>query len=166
VTRTWPINGHFSAPQQALYEVVLGAHSAAIAATRPGTTRETVHEIATRTLIDGLIQLGLLQGTVDSVWTEKTYRRYYMHGTSHWLGLDVHDAGSYAASGTPRPLAAGMVMTVEPGLYIAPDDTTAPEQFRGIGIRIEDDVLVTATGHDVLTDHIPRTVDALTRQLS
>jgi Xaa-Pro aminopeptidase len=163
VTRTYPINGRFTRVQQALYEIVLEAHDEAIAATKPGNTREAVHEVATRALIRGLLKEGLLKGTIDSVWQDKSYRKYYMHGTSHWLGLDVHDVGAYALGGTPRPLAPGFVMTIEPGLYFAPDDDSVPAEYRGIGIRIEDDVLVTHEGCDVLTAHIPCTVDELAR---
>jgi Xaa-Pro aminopeptidase len=163
VTRTFPINGTFTRPQQALYECVLAAQSDAMAAIRPGTTREAVHEVATRTLIAGLVKEGLLEGSVDDLWKDKSYRRFYMHGTSHWLGLDVHDAGAYSAGGTPRPLAPGIVLTVEPGLYVAPDDEKAPAEFRGIGIRIEDDVVVTATGCELLTPGIPSSVDDLQR---
>lgn len=164
VTRTWPVDGAFTEPQKALYELVLEAHQAAIAAIRPGTTREAVHEVACRVLIRGLVKLGLLVGEEDALWadkSEKSFRRYYMHATSHWLGLDVHDAGVYHQAGTPRPLAPGMVLTVEPGLYVAEDDEQAPAAYRGIGIRIEDDVLVTRDGREVLTDAIPRTLEEL-----
>jgi Xaa-Pro aminopeptidase len=163
VTRTYPIGGRFSEPQRALYELVLAAHSAAIAAIRPGATREGVHDLATQVLVDGLLKHGLLKGTVDSCMADKSYRKYYMHATSHWLGLDVHDAGSYVQGGAPRPLAPGFVLTVEPGIYIPVDDENVPAEFRGIGIRIEDDVLVTPSGCTVLTDNIPRTVDELAR---
>lgn len=166
VTRTWPVDGTFTRPQQALYEIVLEAHLAAIDAVRPGTTRDAVHEVACRVLIRGLVREGLLEGDEDALFADKTdasYRRYYMHSTSHWLGLDVHDVGTYHFGGTPRPLAPGMALTVEPGLYVAADDDKAPEEFRGIGIRIEDDVVVTAEGREVLTESIPRTVDELRR---
>jgi Xaa-Pro aminopeptidase len=163
VTRTWPIGGRFSAPQAALYDVVLAAHEAAIASVRPGTSRDAVHEVACRTLIAGLLELKLLEGTVESCWKDKSFRRFYMHGTSHWLGLDVHDAGLYYAGGAPKPLAPGMVLTVEPGLYVSVDDEKAPAEYRGIGIRIEDDVLVTADGHEVLTAAIPRSRAAMER---
>ena len=163
VTRTWPIGGRFSAPQAALYDLVLAAHEAAIAAVRPGQSRDAVHEVACRTLIAGLLELKLLEGTVESCWKDKSFRRFYMHGTSHWLGLDVHDAGLYYAGGAPKPLAPGMVLTVEPGLYVSADDEKAPAEYRGIGIRIEDDVLVTAEGREVLTASIPRSRAAMER---
>jgi len=161
VTRTWPVGGRFSEPQRALYELVLASHQAAIAAVRPGTSRDAVHEVACRVLIRGLLRLGLLDGDEETVWRERSYRRFYMHGTSHWLGADVHDVGTYYAGGAPRPLAPGMVLTIEPGLYVAADDDKAPAAYRGIGIRIEDDVLVTSDGSEVLTAAIPRTVAEL-----
>lgn len=161
VTRTWPVDGRFTRPQQALYELVLAAHGAAVDAVRPGTSRDAVHEVACRTLIQGLLDLGLLEGSVDGCWQERSFRRFYMHGTSHWLGLDVHDVGGYYAGGAPRPLAAGFVLTVEPGLYVAANDEKVPAEYRGLGLRIEDDVLVTATGREVLTEAIPRTIAEL-----
>jgi Xaa-Pro aminopeptidase len=165
VTRTWPVSGRFTAAQRELYEAVLRAHEAAIATVRPGTSREAVHETACRSLIRSLLGLGLLEGTEASCWQDRSFRRFYMHGTSHWLGLDVHDAGAYHAGGAPKPLAPGMVLTVEPGLYVAEDDEKAPAEYRGIGIRIEDDVLVTPDGYEVLTDAIPRSIDGMARAM-
>ncbi|MGZ6143176.1 MAG: M24B family metallopeptidase, partial [Myxococcales bacterium] len=159
VTRTWPASGKFSAPQRACYQLVLDAADACIAATRPGETIDGLHEKAVRILTEGMVRLGLLKGDVEALIKDSSYRRYYMHRTSHWLGLDVHDAGSYrTVEGQPRPLEPGMVFTIEPGLYVAADDDQAPPEFRGIGIRIEDDILVTAQGHESLTADIPRTV--------
>jgi Xaa-Pro aminopeptidase len=132
---------------------------------RPGTSRDAVHEVACRSLIRSLLALGLLDGTEESCWKDRSFRRFYMHGTSHWLGLDVHDAGAYYAGGSPKPLAAGMVLTVEPGLYVAEDDEKAPLEYRGIGIRIEDDVLVTRDGHELLTGSVPRSVEALEKAM-
>lgn len=158
VTRTFPASGRFSGPQRAAYEVVLAAADACIARTRPGATIDGLHEVAVRTLVQGMIDLRLLRGTPDALIEQGAYRRYYMHRTSHWLGLDVHDAGSYRTdSGSPRPLEPGMVFTVEPGLYVSPDDATAPPELRGLAIRIEDDILVTASGCENLTSGIPRT---------
>ncbi len=138
---------------------MLDAADACISATRPGETIEGLHERAVRILTAGMVKLGLLQGEIDALVKENAYRRYYMHRTSHWLGLDVHDAGSYrTAEGKPRPLEPGMVFTVEPGLYVAGDDEKAPPELRGIGIRIEDDILVTEQGHENLTVAIPRAV--------
>jgi len=156
VTRTWPTGKRYSAPQRDLYEAVLAAQAAGIAAVCPGVTLEAVHTATLRVLVEALVRLGLLQGPVDEAIARDSYRRFYMHRTSHWLGRDVHDVGRYGIDGAPRPLEPGMVFTVEPGLYIA--DGGVPEAFRGIGIRIEDDVLVTATGHEVLSAAAPKGV--------
>ena len=158
VTRTFPIDGRFGAAQREVYELVLAAQLAAIESVRPGATKESVHHAAVVVLTQGMIDLGLLEGDVDGLVASGAYKRYYMHGTSHWLGLDVHDVGAYHVGGKSRPLAPGMVLTVEPGLYVQADDVQAPERFRGIGVRIEDDVLVTAGGGEVLTTGIPKTV--------
>jgi len=156
VTRTFPVGGRFSPEQRELYTLVLGAQEAAIARVRPGSTHDEVHEAALGVLVDGLLALGLLSGSRDEALEKKTYRRFYMHRTGHWLGLDVHDCGLYAVDGRPRPFEAGMVTTVEPGLYIAPDAEGVEARWRGIGIRIEDDVLVTPGGHEVLTAAVPK----------
>ncbi len=163
VTRCAPASGRFSAPQRALYEIVLASQLAGIAAALPGRSFVSVHDTSTRVLIEGLISLGLLTGSVEEALASGSYKRFYMHRTSHWLGLDVHDVGTYfitAADGSKqsRPLQPGMVLTVEPGLYVNADDEAAPAAFRGIGIRIEDDVLVTAEGNDVLTKDIPKSI--------
>ena len=159
VTRTWPASGRFTAPQRAAYQLVLDAADACIAATKPGVTIDGLHDQAVRILTEGMVGLGLLKGDADALIKESAFRRYYMHRTSHWLGLDVHDVGNYRTpDGQPRPLEPGMVFTIEPGLYIAADDDRAPPEFRGIGIRIEDDILVTPQGHESLTREIPRTV--------
>ena len=158
VTRTFPASGRFRAAQRGCYQLVLDAADACIAATRPGETIEGLHEKAVRILTEGMVKLGLLKGEADQLIKENAYRRYYMHRTSHWLGLDVHDVGSYSIDGKPRPLEAGIVFTIEPGLYIASDDENAPKELRGIGIRIEDDILVTDSGHENLTVSIPRSV--------
>jgi Xaa-Pro aminopeptidase len=156
VTRTFPVSGDFTKPQRELYEAVLAAQEAAIAAVRPGTTIDAIHDLTVRHLTESLVRLGLLDGNVDERIADKTYRKYYMHRTSHWLGLDVHDVGAYQVNGAPRPLELGMVLTVEPGLYVAADDAKAPEGMRGVGIRIEDDVLVTEKGFEVLTAAAPK----------
>jgi len=157
VTRTFPVDGTFTAEQRALYEVVLNAQLAAIEATKPGVTFDSVHDVALRGLVEGLVEHGLLQGGVDEAIENGSYRAFYMHRTSHWLGLDVHDAGSYSKDGESRPLEPGMVLTIEPGLYVAEDADVDP-RWRGIGIRIEDDVLVTRDGRDVLSAGTPKTV--------
>ena len=157
VTRTWPTGARYTGPQRDLYEAVLAAQMAGIDAVRPGVTLEEVHATTLRTLVEGLIRLGLLTGSIDEAIAKDSYRRFYMHRTSHWLGRDVHDVGRYGIDGAPRPLQPGMVFTVEPGVYVA-GNGDVPDAFRGIGIRIEDDVLVTATGHEVLSAAAPKTV--------
>ncbi len=158
VTRTYPVGGRFAGPGRAVYEVVLAAQEAAIAACRPGATLPEIHKIAVRSLIEGMLSLQLLEGTVDDLFAEESYKPWYMHGTSHWLGLDVHDVGVYAHGETPRKLEPGMVFTVEPGLYVREDDENAPESLRGIGVRIEDDILVTDDGFENLNTAIPKAI--------
>jgi Xaa-Pro aminopeptidase len=159
VTRTFPTGARYAPAQRDLYEAVLAAQLAAIAAVRPGTTLEAVHTVALRVLVEALIAHRILAGPVDEAIEKGTYRRFYMHRTSHWLGRDVHDVGRYAEGGAPRPLEPGMVLTVEPGLYIAADAEDVPAPFRGTGIRVEDDVLVTADGREVLSAAAPKQVD-------
>ena len=158
VTRTWPVSGTFSRPQTELYQVVLDAQEAAIAQAVEGNSMRSVHQVTVRVLTEGMVRLGLLSGNVDDLIAEETFRRYYMHGTSHWLGLDVHDVGAYFKDGDSRPLEPGMVLTIEPGIYVAEDDQDAPAAYRGIGIRIEDDVLVTPGGNLVLTAAAPKSI--------
>jgi Xaa-Pro aminopeptidase len=158
VTRTFPVNGRFSGPQRAVYEHVLRAQLAAIDACRAGASFDAVHELTKRCLVEGMIDLGLLRGEVDDRLADESYKRFYMHGTSHWLGLDVHDVGLYGRGGRTRALEPGMVLTVEPGLYVQPHDEAAPAHLRGIGVRIEDDVLVTVGEPVVLTAGAPKTV--------
>jgi Xaa-Pro aminopeptidase len=159
VTRTWPVGGRFEGARRAIYEVVLDAQLAALAKVRPGVTLEEIHDTAVRQLTGGLLELGLLSGTLEENLASGSFRRYYMHRTSHWLGLDVHDAGAYVAGGKPRELAPGMVFTVEPGLYVAADDEKAEPRWRGIGVRIEDDVVVVPGGCEILTAAIPKAPD-------
>lgn len=158
ITRCWPVDGRFSGAQRDLYEVVLRAEVDAIEAARVGRPYRDMHDIAVRRLVEGMIALGLLEGDVDDNIHRETFKRYYMHGTGHWLGMDVHDAGAYWHGFSSRPLEEGMVTTVEPGLYIPPDDLQAPEAFRGLGIRIEDDIHVTADGPENLTLACPKTI--------
>ncbi len=157
ITRTYPVSGKFSPAQRDVYQMVLAAQAAAIAAVRPGAAWIAPHDAALRVLAQGLIDFGLCQGSVDKVIEAGDYKRFYMHRTGHWLGLDVHDAGDYKRDGQWRELKPGMVLTVEPGCYIRGDDV--PPQFANIGIRIEDDVLVTAAGNEVLTHAAPKTVE-------
>jgi len=163
VTRTFPVNGTFSRAQRKIYETVLEAQTAAIAAIRPGATLEEVHDVTVSVIVAGLLSAGLLQGDPAKIIAEQSYRPYYMHRASHWIGMDVHDVGAYFASGKPRPLEPGMVLTVEPGIYVRHNDASVPAEFRGLGVRIEDDVLVTATGAKELTGDIPKTVDDVER---
>lgn len=158
ITRTFPVNGAFSAEQKALYELVLAAQAAALAEVRPGNHWNAPHDASVRVLTTGLVELGLLHGEVDDLIEKGAYKAFYMHRVGHWLGMDVHDVGDYKVHGQWRVLEAGMVMTVEPGLYVAPDNQEVEARWRGIGIRIEDDVAVTATGHQVLSDGVPKTV--------
>lgn len=169
ITRTFPINGRFSSEQRELYQLVLNAQEAAVEAVMPGSTAEGVHDTAVRTLVEGLVDLGLLQGEVDGLVEQGAYRHLYMHRTGHWLGLDVHDVGSYRLGEHPVRLEPGMVLTVEPGLYIS-DRVAVPEgqpaideRWKGIGIRIEDDVAVMEHGHDILTAGALKTVAAMER---
>ena len=156
ITRTFPVNGKFSAAQRDVYELVLAAQTAAIAAVRPGNHWNSPHEAAVRVLTHGMVDLGLLDGEVDGLIESGAYTRFYMHRTGHWIGMDVHDAGEYKQHGAWRPLVPGMTLTVEPGLYIRPADNVPPA-FHNIGIRIEDDVAVTESGCEVLTSP-PKTV--------
>lgn len=156
ITRTFPVNGQFTPPQRAAYDVVLEANLAAIEAVRPGASWNRPHEVAVQVLTAGMVRLGLLKGRVPSLVKSLAYRRFYMHKTGHWLGMDVHDVGDYKIGDAWRQLEPGMVLTVEPGLYIPPGTRGIPPEFRNIGIRIEDDVLVTREGHEVLTSGVPK----------
>ena len=156
ITRTFPVNGCFSGEQQALYEVVLAAQQAAIDKVRPGQTFTAGQEAAVAVAVQGLIDLELLTGEVDELIESGAYRRFYPHNTSHWLGLDVHDVGDYRIDGHSRELEPGMVLTVEPGIYIRPDDESVDARWRGMGIRIEDDVVVGKKEPKVLSDAVPK----------
>ena len=155
ITRTFPVSGRFSGRQKALYEIVLEAQLAAIAAVSPGASFNDPHEAAVRAITAGLKDLKLLKGSVDSLIEKTAYQKFFVHRTSHWLGLDVHDVGEYRVGDTWRMLEPGMVLTIEPGIYV-PAHRNIPKQWHGIGIRIEDDVLVTRQGHDVLTQDAPK----------
>ncbi|HTU83102.1 MAG TPA: M24B family metallopeptidase, partial [Candidatus Acidoferrales bacterium] len=161
VTRTWPVDGRFNPEQRAIYDVVLAAQAASIDAVRPGAGRMEFHDAAVRTIVEGLIDVGLLRGSVDENVEQEKYRKFYMHGTGHWLGLDVHDVGAYRdAEDRPTVLRPGMVTTVEPGVYVH-RDTDCDERFKGIGVRIEDDVLVTENGNENLTAAIPKRAEEI-----
>lgn len=169
ITRTFPVGGKFTPEQKILYEIVLEAQKQAIAQVQPGNSFHQPHQTAVRILTEGLVELGILKGEIDKLIEEEKYKPFYMHRTSHWLGLDVHDVGVYQHGDNPQLLQPGQVLTIEPGLYIVPDTKPAEDQpeidqrWVGIGIRIEDDVLVTATGHEVLTAGVPKAVDELER---
>ena len=159
VTRTFPVGSSYSPPQRRIYEIVLRAQKEGIASVRPGTTMEDIHRRATEVLVEGLVDLDLLSGEPEALIEQSEHTRFYMHRTGHWLGLDVHDVGRYRVDGAARPLEPGMVLTVEPGIYIAEDLEDVSGDYRGIGVRIEDDVLVTEDGHEVLSAAIPKEVD-------
>ena len=159
ITRTFPVNGKFSPEQKALYQVVLDAQIAAIEAVRIGNSYKEPHHVAVRILVQGLLDLGIMQGDIDEIIEKESFRQFYMHGTGHWLGMDVHDVGSYKQDGEWRTYQEGMVVTVEPGLYIAPDDETVDVKWRGIGIRIEDDIVATKNGPLNLTSKVVKTIE-------
>ena len=161
ITRTFPVSGQFSTEQRAIYDVVLEAQRAAIAKVRPGNTWNQPHDATVRVITRGLIKLGLLRGKERELIKAEAYRDFYMHRAGHWLGLDVHDVGEYRVDGRWRQLEPGMVLTIEPGIYIAADNTKVPKRWRGIGVRIEDDVVVTEQGCDVLTGDVPKRADEI-----
>lgn len=161
VTRTYPVNGRFTPEQRAIYEVVLDAHEAALAAVAPGNPWSEPHEAAVRHVTKGLKKIGLLEGAVSSLIRTRAYQKFFMHRTGHWLGMDVHDVGDYKIADQWRVLEPGMALTVEPGIYIPPGTRGVPKRWWNIGVRIEDDVLVTRDGADVLTRDLPRDPDVL-----
>ena len=163
ITRSFPIGGRFTREQRALYEIVYEAQLAAIDAVRPGRSFGDAHDAAVRVIAEGLCAVGILRGGADRVIAEGSYKTYFPSKTGHWLGLDVHDVGDYRIDGQPRILEEGMVVTVEPGIYVPPDDKRVHERWRGIGIRIEDDVAVTKGAPDVMTAMVPKAPDALER---
>ena len=161
ITRTFPVSGQFSTEQRAIYDVVLEAQRAAIAKVRPGNTWNQPHDATVRVITKGLIKLGLLCGKERELIKAEAFREFYMHRAGHWLGLDVHDVGEYRVDGRWRQLEPGMVLTIEPGIYIAADNTKVPKRWRGIGVRIEDDVVVTEQGCEVLTGDVPKRADEI-----
>ncbi|MQG39089.1 MAG: M24 family metallopeptidase [SAR202 cluster bacterium] len=161
ITRTWPINGNFTDLQKDIYSIVLEAQIKAINDVKPEATIDSINKTTVTTLTDGLIQIGLLTGNTEKLVEEKAYRKYYMHGTSHWLGIDVHDAGVYSKNNSFTKLKPGMVLTVEPGLYFSKYIDELPQEMKGIGIRIEDNILVTKTGNINLSQKIPKEIDEI-----
>jgi Xaa-Pro aminopeptidase len=158
ITRTFPVSGRFSEPQKQLYQLVLDAQTAAIGEIRPGVPWHKAHDASVEVLTKGLVALGLLEGKIKTLIKKEKFKQFYMHRIGHWLGMDVHDVGDYKVDQKWRLLEPGMVLTVEPGLYISPDCKTVDEKWRGIGIRIEDDLLVTEQGHEILTRSVPKTI--------
>lgn len=161
ITRTFPVNGKFSAAQRKVYQGVLDVQKQIIAMVKPGIYFKDLHKAGEEKLTDLMFELGLLSGKKDDVMKASEHRKYYPHGIGHWLGLDVHDAGLYFIRGEARPIEAGMCFTVEPGLYIPADDKTAPEELRGIGVRIEDNIVVTSNGCEILTSGVPKEISEI-----
>jgi Xaa-Pro aminopeptidase len=166
ITRTYPVNGRFTSEQRAVYEIVLEANRAAIAKVKPGNHWNDPHVAAVRVITQGLVRLGLLKGRVQKLERDHAYRRFFMHRTGHWLGMDVHDVGDYKIGDAWRVLEPGMVLTIEPGIYIPSRARGVPKRFHNIGIRIEDDVVVTRTGVEVLTALAPKDPDAIEAVMS
>lgn len=165
VTRTFPVSGKFSPAQRTIYDIVLKAQIAAIDMVKPGNHWNQPHEAAVREITLGLVDIGLLDGDVDTLLAEEAYKKFYMHRTGHWLGLDVHDVGEYRVGEQWRVFEPGMVTTVEPGIYIAEDMEDVPARYRGIGVRIEDDVLVTRDGNQVITEAVPKTIEDIEAEI-
>ena len=161
ITRTYPVNGKFTPAQREIYDIVLEAQLAAIAQVQPGNHWNAPHEAAVEVITRGLLRIGLLKGRLPALIKEGACKRFFMHRTGHWLGMDVHDVGDYKVGDEWRVLEPGMVMTVEPGIYIPAGSRGVPRRYWNIGVRIEDDVAVTAKGHEVLTDGVPKTVAAI-----
>jgi Xaa-Pro aminopeptidase len=166
ITRTWPVNGTFSPEQRVVYSIVLAANHAAIAKARAGCTWNEPHEAAVREITQGLVKLGLLKGRVPQLIRDEAYKKFFMHRTGHWLGMDVHDVGDYKIGDQWRVLEPGMALTIEPGIYIAPNALDVPKRFRGIGIRIEDDVVVTRGEAQVLTNAVPKEVTQIEKLMA
>ncbi|ERK12124.1 Xaa-Pro aminopeptidase [Serratia fonticola AU-P3(3)] len=160
ITRTFPVNGKFSEPQREVYDIVLASINKALEMFKPGISIREVNDQVVRIMIAGLVELGVMKGDVEQLFAEQAHRQFFMHGLSHWLGLDVHDVGHYGSASRDRVLEPGMVLTVEPGLYIAPD-ADVPQEYRGIGIRIEDDILITQDGNENLTASVVKDADAI-----
>ncbi|HEX3250775.1 MAG TPA: Xaa-Pro aminopeptidase [Pyrinomonadaceae bacterium] len=166
ITRTFPINGRYTPPQRDIYDLVLKAQMACVEMVRPGVTHDQLKQRSIEILTEGMVELGLLEGKVEDLIKEKKYEKFYMHGLGHMLGIDVHDVGRYYYGTESRALEPGVVMTVEPGIYIAPDTKDIPEKYLGIGVRIEDDVLCTSNGPRVLTTKVPKQAEEIEALIS
>jgi Xaa-Pro aminopeptidase len=161
ITRTFPVNGRFTEPQRDIYNLVLKAQTSSVDLVKPGISMDELNRHATEVLTKGMVELGLLAGDPNELIETEKHKRFYPHKVGHYIGLDVHDVGSYHNGDRPRPLEPGIVVTIEPGLYIPPDAEDVPEKYRGIGVRIEDDVLVTQNGSQVLTSKVPKAIDEI-----
>tara|TARA_B110000467_G_C18337980_1_gene500083 strand:- start:2852 stop:4156 length:1305 start_codon:yes stop_codon:yes gene_type:complete len=159
VTRTFPVNGKFSPEQREIYSIVLEAHKQSMEQAKPGNKWNLMHEKSVEVIVEGLLSIGLLQGSRDEIIDKGEYSKFYMHRIGHWLGMDVHDVGSYKQDGDWRPLEEGMVMTVEPGIYILDSMEGVDDKWKGIGVRIEDDIAITESGFEILTPDVPRTIE-------
>ena len=159
VTRTFPVNGKFSPEQKEIYSIVLEAHRQSMEQAKPGNKWNLMHEKSVEVIVEGLLDLGLLKGTKEQVIEKGDYSKFYMHRIGHWLGMDVHDVGGYKQDGDWRELEKGMVMTVEPGIYILDSLEDVDDKWKGIGVRIEDDIVITDSGFEVLTPNVPRTIE-------
>jgi Xaa-Pro aminopeptidase len=166
ITRTFPVNGKYSPAQAAIYDIVLAAQDAAIKTIGPGVSFDQANKAAIEVITGGLVDLGILNGEVDSLMAEGAYRDFYMHSVSHWLGMDVHDVGDYKVDSHWRVYEPGMLLTIEPGIYISSENTQVDKKWRGIGVRIEDDILVTKKGHEVLTDGVPKQRDQIEKLMA
>ena len=166
ITRTFPVNGRFSQTQAAIYDLVLAAQEAAINTIAPGVTFDQANKAAIAVITQGLVDLGILKGEVETLIADGAYRDFYMHSVSHWLGMDVHDVGDYKVDNHWRVYEAGMLLTIEPGIYIAADNAAVDKKWRGIGIRIEDDILVTKKGYEILTDGVPKQRDQIEKLMA
>jgi Xaa-Pro aminopeptidase len=166
ITRTFPVNGKFSHAQKAVYEVVLKAQLEAIKMAKPGVKFHDIHDLTVKVLSEGMLNIGLLKGSLDEVIEKEEYKKFYMHKTSHWLGIDVHDRGMYYIKGKSRQLEKGMVLTIEPGIYIQENVENVSKEFIGIGIRIEDDILITQDGNENLSERVPKSVNEIENLMS
>ena len=166
ITRTFPVNGKYSSAQAAIYDIVLAAQDAAIKTVAPGVTFDQANKAAIEVITRGLVDLGILSGDVENLIADGAYREFYMHSVSHWLGMDVHDVGDYKVDSHWRVYEPGMLLTIEPGIYISAENLQVDKKWRGIGVRIEDDILVTKKGYEILTDGVPKQRDQIEKLMA